>query len=359
MKRILSFLRRRRLLLAVTAAVLLAVALLAGRCLPSSGPEMRASVVTVRQQAWYALYAHGRPVLFFAGIDTDSCVRQPAADSLGAAVTRHTDGCWINRWPAVPSCRGRIVTVADTLPAPAWKADDVLLAMIRTLQRTLKDEQAMDSEMAYYLRVHGVKDEGYQQIAALATRLKERLASHRATLALADSLLRTATPLTLRPQLHFTALYTTEGQNGKAVKNQAQCRLLALAPRHRLALLQTADRSTPDGVKTQYLLPWNTVNRRLLAAGHAALGTMETATTNAPAITNAAPTGTTAAAAASTPVLITGGRRNGHTLVLPRVLATDGTPLFTPRGLFAGVLAGHEVAGRNEVSHLLMKGGWQ
>lgn len=342
MNRMITFIRRHRIGLTATLVAVGAVATMAGRCLPSTADEIRRSAVVVEQQSWQALYAHGRPVLFFAAIDTDSCVLMPSTQAARASLTRRSGGCWMNRWPAVPSCNGRIVTVADTLPALGWKADDVLLAMIHTLEQTLRHDQAADAELQYYLRVHGVQDEGYQQIAALATQLRGRMRRDSATLHRADSLLKGATPLTLGRHTAYTAWYTTDapGAKGRGKAQKVACQCVAVHGRHGLMLLQTADHMTPDGVQAQYLLPWNTTNRRLVAAGHAALGVEGLAQSHAQ-------------------VVLTEGRRTDGHIAFPSLLATDGSALYTPRGLFAGLLRGHDVVGRNEVSALLMKGGWR
>ena len=342
MKKIISFIVRHRLGLTATGVAIIALAILAQRCLPSTANEMRASVVVVEQRSWYALCAKGQPTLFFAGIEADSTALQPSTDSLQAATLHRTDGCWMNRWPAVPSCHGRIVTVVDTLKTLPYTADDALLCLIKTLETTMKREKNAISELNYYLRVHGVQDEGYQQIAVLATQMKAQAARNAATLALADSLLKTATPLTLQPRTTYTAWYRPETDD-EMVKNKPQkvlCQRVAVGNKNRLLLLQTLDKTTPDGVKTQYLLPWNTTNRRLIAAGHGAIGIDEMGQNDAS-------------------VVLTMGRRTGQRHHFPSVLATDGTALFTPRGLFGGLVNGKNIVGRNAIQHLLMKGGEQ
>ena len=128
--------------------------------------------------------------------------------------------------------------------------------------------------------------------------------------------------------------------DGDAATDTIGCRLVATTARRRLALLQTADATTPSGVKAQYLLPWNTTNRSLLATGFGGIGMDYTAQP------------------AARPVVVA-GRRKGRDVSFPRVLTTSGTPLFTPRGLFAGIIVDGHIAGRSEVSRLLMKGGWQ
>ena len=127
---------------------------------------------------------------------------------------------------------------------------------------------------------------------------------------------------------------------GKNKPQKVLCQRVAKGNKRRLLLLQTLDKATPAGVKTQYLLPWNTTNRRLIAAGHSAIGIDGMGQNDAS-------------------VVLTMGRRTGQRHHFPNVLTTDGTALFTPRGLFGGMLDGKNIVGRNAIQHLLMKGGEQ
>ena len=339
-----SFLRRHAKGLAVGAVVVGAVTAMAVRCLPSSEEEMKASAVVVECRTAWVLTCGSRPVLWCARIDADSVLRSPASAVGKTATVRLTAGCWMNRWPAVPSCRGRLVTAVPQEGEKELQAqrltDGGCRRVLEKARRCLADSLAWarseDSELKYYLRVHGVQDEGYQQIASIATRVGQKLAELEAVAARVDSALGSRGRLAFARTTTLTAHYRDADGHART----ASCRLLATNGKGRLALLQTADGSTPDGVKAQYLLPWNTTNRRLLAVGFGGLGVKGLASPSAQ------------------PLVAEGHRLKGQH-DFPRVLVADGCPLFTPRGLFAGMASGREVAGRSEVSQLLMKGGWR
>ena len=155
---------------------------------------------------------------------------------------------------------------------PSWTSQQVR-GFLEKAQRDISDSlqwaHSEDSELQYYLRVHGVQDMGYQQIAAVATKVKAKVKELEQTKAAIDSLLaNTALPLGLRHKTTFTVHY----RNGEGKNARAQCRLVNTDKRHRMALLQTLDETTPDGVKAQYLLPWNTTNHRLIAVGFGGIG---------------------------------------------------------------------------------------
>lgn len=345
---------------AVVAAALVGAAV---RCLPSSADGMRSSSVVVECRSCIEISGGGKTWLWAAQTAGDSVLVSPAATRRQAEQVTLSGGCWMNRWPGVPSCRGRIVTVlpadgialaasGNAAKASADGADGTaagaavrmgdrevrsLLAKTRTgVADSLARARAEDSELQYYLRVHGVQDEGYQQIAALATTLKKRVAALEATAHAIDTMLHNAAwQLSARRVATYAAHYRAAGKAAAVA-----CVPVATARHCRMALLQTADGTTPSGVKAQYLLPWNTTNRRLLAVGYGALGIADMAS------------------AAAQPCIVEGRRsKNRHNY--PRVLVADGCALFTPRGLFAGIVEGQTIDGRGDVSLLMMKGGWR
>lgn len=345
MSRIQSFLRRHKTGLVVAVVVVSALVWAVARVLPSSTDGMRRSAAVVETRSCWELEAGGRGVLWFAAADSDSTLLSPSTLRGGAEAVSLAGGCWMNRWPAVPSCRGRLVTV---LPRPvaadiadsAW-AEPLLRRLLEKARRDIGDSlqwaRSEDSELQYYLRVHGVQDEGYQQIASIAATVKAKLQSLERTAATVDSLLdRPAIVLTLRRKTTYLVHY----RNGDGKLSADTCRLVCRASGGSLSLLQTLSATTPTGVKAQYLLPWNTTNHRLMAVGFGGLGVRELATTSA------------------SPLVIE-GRRKGRAHNFPRVVVAGGCPLFTPRGLFAGIVDGQEIDGRGHVSLLMMKGGWR
>lgn len=345
MKAIITYIRRHKVGTAITLLVLTIVTFAAVRVLPSSTEEMKQSAAIVETRTCWEISVGGKGALWFAAADSDSTLLSPSATRREAERVTLSGGCWMNRWPAIPSCRGRLITVlpqpsATDIVSTGWKSATVRKLMEKArhdIGDSLKLALSEDSELQYYLRVHGVQDEGYQQIAAAATMAKAKIKRLEATAATIGRLLdSTALPLTLRRRITHTIHY----RNADGKDTTAACRLVAKDTPRRLSLLQTLDATTPSCVTAQYLLPWNSVNRRLVAVGFSGLGIAELATPNA------------------APALIEGHRKGKHH-DFPRVLAANGCPLFTPRGLFAGIVEGPTVDGRSHVARLMMKGGWR
>lgn len=338
MQKLKTFVLRHWVVLTLVAVIMAAVAVVAWRCLPSSAYGMRSSAVLVETRSWYELRSDNRPVMYFSGVEGDSIATGLACDSTPAVCVTSTAGCWMNRWPGFPSCRGRIVTALGNQPTmPNADARTLLQRTVQHLKTTIKSAKTEDEEINYYLRSHGVQDEGYQLIAATSVDGKALLAKMKATADTADSLLALKTKLKIVRRVRYEAFYR-DGDSAKV--RSVECLMMAQSRDRKLALLQTTDGKTPADVKTQYLLPWDTTNHTLFAVGFGGLGVGLSSASDA------------------TPTIVK-GRRTGNQHNFPRVLVSDGCPLFTPRGLFAGIATGNDVEGRSAVSKLLMKGGWR
>ena len=183
MNKCFSFLRRHKKGLVVTVVVVAIVAGAAMRVLPSSGDEMRQSAVVVERRSCWEITAGGKAQLWLATADSDTTLHNISASQRDAESVTLAGGCWMNRWPAVPSCRGRVVTVLPhvtqaNIVKPSWTSQQVR-GLLEKAQRDISDSlqwaHSEDSELQYYLRVHGVQDMGYQQIAAVATKVRAKV----------------------------------------------------------------------------------------------------------------------------------------------------------------------------------------
>lgn len=90
--------------------------------------------------------------------------------------------------------------------------------------------------------------------------------------------------------------------------------------------LQTVDTSTPDGVTPLHMLPWSCDKERdIRAVGYPGLGEsgLDCDTIQ--------------------PLVIPGRRISGFRHDLPRVLVSDGSPVFTTKGQFVGIVAGGSI----------------
>lgn len=176
-------LRHNRLLYIVgTILLVLTVGLCLWRTRPLTEEELRASDAVVEREECYLLLADGDTLLSFSGIDSDSIFRGAVdrIDNVGRTVTR-VSAQWVNRWPVIPSCGGRLALLpADTLAFCKTKTEQIhsIIGMQRTfisqLIATLREHQ---EHTDYYLRTHNVTEMGFDVVARETKRLSKDIDS--------------------------------------------------------------------------------------------------------------------------------------------------------------------------------------
>lgn len=324
----------RRLKLMTLVILLLAViAWVAWSFWPSSARQMKRSVAIVACQSWYEMVCKGKTLLYFSGVAPDTALVRPSLLRDSCVRTTYATGVWVNRYFFIPSCRGRMITVmakSDGLSRlDAWslieKEKERNEKRIRLLRVQLR-------ELNYYLRVHDVRDEGYNTVAACAYQ-KEDEKTRRIRLARLFDTMRPAD----RPQLIRKAVYTAYYRLPDGECRQARMREVGSSKLCQTVLLQTVGRETPAGVAPVSIFFINgEAHGAALAVGYGGLGVEELATTHA-----------------SCSIIPTTLHDNRHDL--PAVLGGDGSPVFSTRGYFIGITRGNEVITRSQLRGLLRK----
>lgn len=310
----------KRIFLTVAAVlVIAAIGVVAWQLTPMSASSMRNSAVIVEQKTWQEIDIDGKAHLFFSSVKGDSALLGVTANRDSAVHHKYTTGCWVNRWAVIPSCMGRVVTTYSDCPkAPGIKSDSDIVRLCRksidTQMRTLKAQKA---ELDYYLRVHGVQDNGYQTIAALAGRVSRAYSDVARAERIVDSLSAGKHHrFSIRQRTEYTAVFrNNEGKiTRKKMEVIANCKRLTVT-------LQACDRTTPDGVSVLTLANWGTSSERnICAVGYPGLGEngLECDTVS--------------------PIITPGHKTKGGKHDLPNVLAADGAPVFTSKGRFIGII---------------------
>lgn len=310
-----------------TLAVLCILAAIAAawRLLPTSADGMRSSAVIVSQTSWYEVRIDGKPLLYFSDAIGDTALLGVTANRDSASHHRLTAGCWTDRWPILPSCLGRITTAYSATPkVPRLKGDSAIVRLCRqSIATQLKTLKVQKTELDYYLRVHGVQDNGYQTIAALAQRIGTAYSDVARAGQLIDSLsARKKHKFSIATATQYAAVFRdSEGH----ITRVSLKPVFADSRRHFMAL-QTADGKTPAGATPLSPTLWNCHKERdIRAVGFPGLGErgLECDTV--------------------TPAIIAGHLSKDGQHGLPRILASDGSPVFTARGLFIGIVSGNTV----------------
>ena len=233
----------------------------------------------------------------------------------------------MNRWPLIPSCPGLLLTAnGDSTAAKRLVSANRMLP--QTLEKTvnlMKERLAqldrMGEETDYYMRTHNVNDDGYNVMAEYSASLEaQKEKAEKLLYALESAPVKKRLAITLVTK-HALVCTDTAGTVLRTACN-------AITPDNTkpVRLLQTADRQKPDGAKAiyphQWLAPQTDTGDSLVIASYPGCR-----------LNGFSPNG----AKAQTFGGACKGKREHD---VPPLLAPDGSPVFTARGLFIGISIG-------------------
>lgn len=294
-------------IVAIVAFLLLAgLTWLVLRAFPVSEGELRRSACLVDGRV---------SVCLVSGKDTAVLMADPV----------HQEGVWINRHWWWPSCDGRVLTVG---PTSTVRTTDIT-TIIDSLSNLLHRKETEHKELAYYLRSHGVMDEGYTQIADYAAlqgkmtdSLKRQLAVIQKTCA-TDSTGKKPRNAK-KTHLMLKSDYKVSWYDGNNELHVVACEPVAskLTDKAVPLILHTRRSIKPWGVYAVRNVPWG-------ASQHRKIVTVKIIRSERKAPYHS--------------IIITGNYWQGHEHDIPELFATDGAPVFTQHGRFIGVTHGKEV----------------
>lgn len=229
--------RRISILTVATIVGLAMVAMLVWWLWKPTEATLAKSVAMVEHTGYYTLEADGQQIVAF-GHDTV-----------------YTAAVWVNRYALLPSCKGRLATPI------VGRRDSMEHLYDSQIRGWLKERLSADSSVTrslrrqaantgYYLKVHGVQDEGYHEIARYAERIKAQTDS----IATADSLMRRALAgkvCTISWHESHLIIYNGSGksQRWRATVEKRQSKGGYL-------LLRSTENALPDKAKAISLWPW-------------------------------------------------------------------------------------------------------
>lgn len=276
------------------------------RALPASEANMRASACLVDGQS---------KLCVVVGSDTIAVTTDEV----------HGQGVWINQHWWWPSCSGRVLTTQqgnDRTDHGAWLIADslphLIAAQADTLGTLLQRKGTERKELQYYLRCHGVQDEGYQRIATYATQQARETDS----LALIYKALKAHQPFK-KARLVRVGHYSVAWYDGDGVLQRAQCEPV-ITPIGQLGnpiILQTADHSKPWAAYAVRHTPLTfTLSHKIFTVKVSAEDTIHHA------------------------LIVRGTYSAGRRHDFPWLFAPDGSPVFTSHGKFIGVVSKDKVS---------------
>ncbi len=220
--------KARRRLAAILAAVAAAMLLMAWYHRPQPAESRQRAAALIELSAYDELMADGRPVLHF-GFDTT-----------------YVRAAWVNHVSALPSCFGLLIADDVSRRATPRLAPDSVRSLVAhrrdSLALRLDSLRDVSDELQYYLRVHGVQDEGYDMVYGFARRVSAQVDSLSREVKVLSSL-GAKQKLTLARRERCRAYYTDDSLR----LHTLACHPTRRLRRHR-RLYQSDSASTPDGV---------------------------------------------------------------------------------------------------------------
>lgn len=305
---------------AVILAVLIAVCVYNTRY---SYKDMKKTIANVEHYSYYTIYSDNKPLFYFSSLSKDSLIENASIkESYTCKEKTVLSGVWINRLMMFPSCRGRIITVYKEPEHASYieNTKDLKYFITRqcdSLEKKYKGIKSEISELNYYLRVHGVQDEGFNVIAKHANDKRKHADSIKSLISVLHKISSSKT-IEVKRNDEYYIVY-----KGKDLKNSYEkCRLISQGSN--ICLIQTENKKTPAGVKAVY---FNSMSESFNDHDE---------TVFVPSHSNIVP-GTV--------------KLNGEHDI-PLMQAEDGSPVFNSQKRFIGIVCGKTVKEKNDVKKL-------
>ena len=306
------------------------IAWLAVRAKPATEDDIRRSSCFVQGKSYLCLVSGKDTVV----LSSDSVSQQ---------------GVWINRHWWWPSCDGRILTVSYS-PDSTYRRKmpfynyldnaDSLRKYVAigadSLNQLLDRKETERKELIYYLRSHGIIDEGYNQIAAYAQSQSRETDSLKSRVRKLNALIKADSIKHLNFHLIRKDIYHVSWYNNDDSLETVSCDPLIATIDHggEPMIVHTHRSIKPWGVYAVRNVPWGAAKHKKII----------TVTLSAPTNGGSSPSPQGKdRKRVSNVILCTGRYDRGKGHDLPSLFAVKGSPVFTQHGRFIGVIYGKEV----------------
>lgn len=275
------------------------------RLLPASANNMRSSAV-------------------FVDGHTDVCVITGNDTLVLLSDSLHQQGVWINRHWWWPSCDGRVLTLCPptqlfTAIKKPLAAPTLVAQVTDSIGRLLKRKRIEEHELTYYLRSHGVQDEGYTRIATYAAQQKR-------VRALLDSTLKVIKAFKVNAHTRVVNVghYQLSWYDGDNRLNTKPCKPFNIDPARqgKPVIVYATDGQKPWQAYAVRNVPWGiSTSKEILIATIAPDDTVTALRT----------------------LLVKGRYTANGKHDVPRLFARKGSGVYTQHGRFMGIVKGKEV----------------
>ncbi|MBP7358933.1 MAG: hypothetical protein KA955_06315 [Prevotella sp.] len=220
---------------------------------PSTRDAMKRSIAIIEYKSYYRITTNKKDTLYFDNLNEDTVMNVLSSDCKHLGAKRYTTGCWINKYAIIPSCFGKLLMVANDGNTDSVKRvtesnfNAILYKEKDKISKDLKDLKDESDDLSYYIRVHGVQDEGYDNISQFATKTEEKIKNAQKTIALLNSI-KTSDHISIESLTDYQIIYRDD--NNKL--NTEHCHQIVANGKSGFRMIQTDSRKTPEYARPQH-----------------------------------------------------------------------------------------------------------
>ena len=235
-------------LLFLTLATLFVIVLLP--LVPSSEEQLQGSIARLEYDTYYEVSIDGQPAFYLTDFDnwTTSRLSTDATDIPKNSKVVH--GTWIRR-TFTPLCRGRLIT-EGTNPKQWEQTENAKIRKTMEQQRPAIERrisvlQKRIEELQYFLRVHNVKDEGYNDIADYESSAKADLEQTQKVLTILSD-----TGQLDKMRVRFIQEYFLLTNDSIISRRRSACHILEMDAERKTCVVQTRKHRRTRGARAVY-----------------------------------------------------------------------------------------------------------
>lgn len=231
------------------------------RIWPDDNKSSLASVVKIDCKRHYVLSDSNGHNLFFAFINADSLMEGLTWDKENIiSHETESEGFWINQNWFYPSCGGKIISpVSDTTDIIMNHITPINFVEkeIEHLKKENRNITQKQSELKYYLRVHGVQDEGYDMVAKYATKIHSYKDSINKEIAILEKIQKAN-----KINIYINDKYIVNYKNERKQNIKQVCYFIKKSSDNSIQLLRNSNNSIPDDMNAVSIMPWNSDKKK-------------------------------------------------------------------------------------------------
>ena len=235
-------------LLFLTLAAVFVIVLLP--LVPSSEEQLKGSIARLEYDTYYEVSIDGQPAFYLTNYDNWTTCRLSTDANAIPKNSKVVHGTWIRR-TFTPLCRGRLLT-EGTNPKQWERTENAKIRETMMQQRPVVEQRITVlkkriEELQYFLRVHKVMDEGYNDIADYESAAKADLEQTQKVLTIL-----TDTNSFNKMQVRFIQEYTLLTDDSVANRRRAACHILEMDAQRKTCVVQTRKHRKIRGARAVY-----------------------------------------------------------------------------------------------------------